>query len=532
MKVIDIFCGAGGFSEGFRLAGFNVVWALDNWQVAVNTHSENHPNCLTIKGDVIAISTLPDKEFHNTVPDTEIIVGSPPCIAFSNSNKSGKGDKKLGVDLIKAFLRIVARKKFKKNSLLKYWLLENVPNSQFHIEDEYSLEELGLEGNCSLKVKHNNSSIYFAQDYGNPSKRQRYFCGEFITPTKIINDVSLITLKKIISDLKKPQEKLENIVRDPNYDFTMVAKEIADHHYINELADFEWKKAKRLKEDKGYMGKMSFPEDENKIARTIMATMSSSARESFILKHENKRYRLPTIREVASLMSFPIDYKFYGNSLQTKYRLVGNAVPPKLSFAFAKAIAVEEGIKVRATYKKILHKCASDFTNLNFDTFHIKTESPKKENARFKYHIPYLVVNAFRVELTNYRSQFKKKNYIWSVEIHRGQGPRAKIYLPKIDWSLISTSEQDVLLKKIKSYQKLLLSHKLFQKYFCKTSIERREKKFYGPEEFLDAVKIFLESLNIGPGQKITLINEKVEVPKVIYVGYLIMSSVMNKMGE
>jgi DNA (cytosine-5)-methyltransferase 1 len=63
MTVIDFFCGGGGFSEGFRQAGFKVIWAIDNWKPAVNTHKENHPDGETICDGVIRLSLLPDEEF-------------------------------------------------------------------------------------------------------------------------------------------------------------------------------------------------------------------------------------------------------------------------------------------------------------------------------------------------------------------------------------------------------------------------------------------------------------------------------------
>lgn len=62
----------------------------------------------------------------------------------------------------------------------------------------------------------------------------------------------------------------------------MIAKDITNHHYASEIAEFEWKKAKRLKEDKGYMWKMALPKNIDKLERTIMATMSCSYRESMI----------------------------------------------------------------------------------------------------------------------------------------------------------------------------------------------------------------------------------------------------------
>ena len=46
MKVIDMFSGAGGFSEGARQAGCDVLWAGNHWPVAVETHKKNHPGTI------------------------------------------------------------------------------------------------------------------------------------------------------------------------------------------------------------------------------------------------------------------------------------------------------------------------------------------------------------------------------------------------------------------------------------------------------------------------------------------------------
>ena len=198
LRVLDLFCGAGGFSEGFTQAGHKVIWAVDNWQPAVLTHGQNHPSSKTIRDDVIRLSKLPDAEFHIIVPDAEIIIGSPPCIAFSNSNKSGKGDKDLGKQLIIAFLRIIARKKWALNSVLKYWILENVPNADGYISEKYSAADLGLAGDRTLIVKGDTSGVYYAEDFGVPSKRKRYFCGEFPKPKAVIVDErEYLTLRQI-----------------------------------------------------------------------------------------------------------------------------------------------------------------------------------------------------------------------------------------------------------------------------------------------------------------------------------------------
>lgn len=43
MTTIDMFAGAGGFSEAATNAGCTVVWAANHWQSAVDCHSMNHP---------------------------------------------------------------------------------------------------------------------------------------------------------------------------------------------------------------------------------------------------------------------------------------------------------------------------------------------------------------------------------------------------------------------------------------------------------------------------------------------------------
>ena len=60
MKVADFFCGAGGFSEGFRQNGFDIVFALDNWKPAIETHHLNHPKCNSVLMDILKLDS-PEK---------------------------------------------------------------------------------------------------------------------------------------------------------------------------------------------------------------------------------------------------------------------------------------------------------------------------------------------------------------------------------------------------------------------------------------------------------------------------------------
>jgi DNA (cytosine-5)-methyltransferase 1 len=216
----------------------------------------------------------------------------------------------------------VARKKWKANSVLKYWIMENVPNSATFIKEKYSAKELNLLGDKILYVKNNSSDVYNATYFGVPSRRKRYLCGEFPEPRKTNGKESKRPLSFVLKALGKPFEKINETISDPLYSITVHGNTVTDHHYLQPVAKHQWEQAKRLKQDKGYMGKMAFPENENKPARTIMATLTFGARESMILANNTNGYRAPTIREVASLMSFPVTYNFMVIR-RNKNRLVG-----------------------------------------------------------------------------------------------------------------------------------------------------------------------------------------------------------------
>ena len=535
MRVADFFCGSGGFSEGFRQAGFEIVFAVDKWEPAVTTYKGNKPDVNVIRDDVIRISLLNDEDFENTVPDSEVIIGSPPCQAFSHSNKSGNGDKKLGIQLIEAYLRIIARKKSKPDSSLRYWVLENVPAVRDYIKEEYTARDLGLTGDVILRPRDGASGIYNAKYFGAPTNRKRYLCGEFPKPQETHTDQTAITLRQVLASLGDPTATEPEYIVDVNYpDFQMNRTDVTDHAYIYELANFEWQTAKRLKQDKGYMGKMSFPENLDKPARTVMATMTASAREAMILRYGENSYGLPTVRETASMMSFPIDYRFYGKSKATKHTLVGNAVPPKLSYAVAKAILLDAGEPVVERYNPIQHDQNIEFVNLNGLQFAPKNEKIKKEIAKFKYHIPYLIISAYRVELTNYHSDFENKQFRWDVEIHYSQGKKkASVFVPDLEERVIPSKYVERVKRYIGEKEKKICSFSDFQKVFCMTSEQRIAKGKEGPYELLSDIRTFIDALltDEEKSETINIQGEPHHLPQAIAIGYFILKSIVTTMG-
>ena len=428
--VADFFCGAGGFSEGFRQAGFKIIFAMDNWEPARKTYNLNHPEShQPIDGDILSISP---ERINDIIPDVDIIIGSPPCVNFSSSNNAGKADKKEGITLIKKFLQIVAVKKHKSNSKLRYWLMENVPNSRKYIQKIYTFNDLGLnntmlkklkihrsEDDCALIVDTSNQRIHNSVHFGIPQKRERFITGEFPEPKRTTeSEESWRSLGDVLNSFRVRNGE----ITDPLYGFHISESNLTDHFYDTEIPRFEWEEAKVKKQQARYYGRMSFPEDEKRPARTIMATRSIVAREAMIFSNGKPGvYRAPTIREVASIMSFPINYLFDGKDEATKYKLVGNAVCPMLAYSFAKVIIGKEGLKA-SRILRINYETSPNFNNLRDNPPPKKKPRPKHHLSNFCEIVPDMKMMNFRVELDNSFPKMNDGSIGWRMSVHHATG--------------------------------------------------------------------------------------------------------------
>lgn len=447
LTVIDFFSGAGGFSEGFRQQGFYIIKGIDSWEPAVKTHNLNHglndspQNVLDFVGensrDVSAIESL---------PDADVIVGSPSCVTFSMSNRSGKADKTEGLKLIEAYLRVVAVKKHKSKNPLKAWLMENVPNSGNYVKEKYAFIDLNLkdwakDNNIDPKsvALSLNGVVLNASDYGAPQNRNRFICGEIIStgefplPEKSAQHPP--TLQQIKSRMPKPNKtNSSGIYQDPNFPgLKLKARDISDHFYDTGIYITEWESARNLKTMHPFMGKMSFPENEQKTSRTITATRSVSTREAIIYKSEYNRvghgeYRTPTIREAASLMGFPYTYQFIGSE-RIKWKLIGNSVSPQLSNALAKTIRIRLGhppvlvSRVDFSHQLNLDKGIDNLNSFKPNTFDQKRI--RKPEARFRRAL--FKGQNMTIDLLNYFPGGKEKNGVqWCAFAFYGTGSNHK----------------------------------------------------------------------------------------------------------
>ena len=86
-KFIDLFCGCGGLSKGFTLAGFESVGGIDFNTAAIKTFNENFPGSKGICCDLLEMGVDRIKEEFGDLSTIDVIIGGPPCQGFSSANR-------------------------------------------------------------------------------------------------------------------------------------------------------------------------------------------------------------------------------------------------------------------------------------------------------------------------------------------------------------------------------------------------------------------------------------------------------------
>lgn len=153
LMAMDLFAGAGGFSLGLRQAGIKVLAAIEWDRDAAATYRAMIGDHV-IEGDIAVVDAA-------TLPDVDMIVGSPPCQSFSQAGKRDPDDPR--GQLWREFVRIVAAKR-------PAWvLLENVPGMKRFAAYGQIMDALAALGYRMTPYTLN------CADYGVPQTRKRMF---------------------------------------------------------------------------------------------------------------------------------------------------------------------------------------------------------------------------------------------------------------------------------------------------------------------------------------------------------------------
>lgn len=514
---IDLYSGIGGWTLGMKLSGVENVASYEWWHEANQTHNLNF-STEHREVNIRNINVLTDLDYDKKI---DFVVGSPPCTQFSFSNKGGNGDIQEGLIDIYKFLEIV---EFLKP---KYWAMENIPRVAGILERE-------LNGGTLSRFKGLVSSIIIvdSSEYGLPQKRKRMIAGNF--PVNLFLDykknIETKTLGDVISALENES------VLDPNYGYEIPRSEVTELQNEVDLTSDEERINRDSKTYHPVYNNMSFPDRLDRPCRTITATCTRVSRESVVIKSPTGFRRL-NVREKGVVQGFPITYQFYGRTLNAKFKMIGNAVPPVLSYYIFQSMLEVSANEIVPPSKSIY---VHQKPKLKPYPSNLGLPKRKYPNSRkFQFSVPNLRFGSgVRFELSN---SPKDKDLSWSFKFVYGNSKAIKsVYLDKelkeTLAPIINTSHNEVFtecIDQIVTKYSGLNSFELQRKW---TSQDGTDEVFCFLDQVGDCVNKIVEEANfrnLNPNLLETIVeetNKKLDENKdSILTGFYFLSSLNSK---
>lgn len=397
---IDLFSGAGGLSEGLRVAGFQTLYANEVQPQYAETFQNNHPETIVDARDIRAVDAkLVRNKLRLKRGELDLLAGGPPCQGFSINAPVRRRDDDRN-HLFKDFLRFASE--FQPRAVL----IENVPGlvsfsggSTLHDILE-ALQQLGYAADVR---------ILYAPHYGVPQTRWRTFvvglrgqvdpAGAFpahqnhapirVNFTSVFagrNIVSLpqnvelspfVSVAEAIGDLPplKNGESSTDYSDPPSTDFQRLMRMGADELFNHSAPKLGKRNLQRLTHIPPGGNWTSIPfellppgmqrarqSDHTKrygrvSAEGLASTILTKCDPHWGAYIHYDQDRVFSVREAARLQSFPDRYRFFG-SRSEQYEQVGNAVPPLLARAVGAAIAQQLSQEARVAEHcwGLLHK--------------------------------------------------------------------------------------------------------------------------------------------------------------------------------
>lgn len=312
VTVLDMFCGAGGLSYGFHMAGYTPDASIDVNEKYLQTYEENAPPQTKICNLDLATHSTEEVQSEVGFNSAEIVIGGPPCKGFSLAGNRDKDDERN--ELVEHFFTHAF--KFEPEIII----MENVPGIlSMGVLD--SVEEKCISEGYTVEYQKLNAS-----HYGVPQSRERVFTVAVDNTSDASFSYPTPTTKEnppTVRDALCNKSELQDL---PNHTDTLTNHQ---QKTVDALAELEFGESRYDNYSESW--KRLYPD---KPAPTVKENHGAP----FVHPFED---RVGTVRECAILQSFPDTFEFIG-SKSTQLKTVGNAVPPKLAQAVAEQISLSE----------------------------------------------------------------------------------------------------------------------------------------------------------------------------------------------
>jgi DNA (cytosine-5)-methyltransferase 1 len=313
-KVISLFAGCGGSSLGYRLAGCEVLAAVEYDKNAAAAYRENFEGTRLYEADIVTLDPESVLADLNLKPgELDILDGSPPCQGFSMAGKRRMDDprNRLFEEYVR-FLKIMRPKAF---------VMENVPGLVIGNMRSIFYEMVHALTDAGYEVR---GRILNALHYGVPQSRRRVILIGFRKDLKLIPEhpapTSLpVTFRKAVADLKDHE-----LIQLPTGKALATAKAVRAGESGADLHE-------RYKQKANEFGLIRLSWDAP--CPTVLKTIRPG--QVGLLHPEEDRFL--SIGELKRVCAFPDDFVLQGPFIDRWGRL-GNAVPPLLTKAVAESV--------------------------------------------------------------------------------------------------------------------------------------------------------------------------------------------------